>query len=113
MPLITSVSLSGQNANSARRLSGYLLVNGTVYTTAVSRALSNQTWYFVALTWQSGQQVTLTIYNANGSVFQSVTTTQAPSGTINYDASPLLIGEDEAGANWKARSAKSASTAVR
>jgi concanavalin A-like lectin/glucanase superfamily protein/galactose oxidase-like protein/Big-like domain-containing protein/Kelch motif protein len=91
----------GQNASNIRRLSGYLQVNGTVYKTAISKAMTNLTWYFVALTWQSGQWVTLTIYNANGSVFHTVTSTQAPSGSISYDASPLLIGEDEAGDNWK------------
>jgi hypothetical protein len=91
----------GQYAGNTRRFSGYLQVNGVGYTTAMSKALTNLTWYFVALTWQSGQKVTLTIYNANGSVFQTVTTTQAAAGTISYDASPLLIGEDEAGDHWK------------
>jgi hypothetical protein len=91
----------GQNSNKIRRLSGYLQVNGVGYTTAIAKAMTNLTWYFVALTWQSGQKVTLTIYNANGSIFHTVTTTQSPSGTISYDASPLLIGEDEAGDNWK------------
>jgi Concanavalin A-like lectin/glucanases superfamily/Bacterial Ig domain len=91
----------GQNASNTSRLSGYLQVNGLGYTTAMSKAMTNLTWYFVALTWQSGQKVTLTIYNANGSIFHTVTTTQAPAGTISYDAGPLLIGEDEAGDHWK------------
>jgi hypothetical protein len=90
----------GQNAGSTRRFSGYLQVNGVGYTTAIANAMTDLTWHFVALTWQSGQQVTLTIYNANGSIFQTVTTAQTPVGTISYDASPLLIGEDEAGDNW-------------
>lgn len=90
----------GQNYDNIRRLSGYLQVNGVGYTTAITNAMTNLTWYFVALTWQSGQQVTLTFYNADGSIFHTVTTTQAPVGTISYDASPLLIGEDEAGDNW-------------
>src|SRR5919197_3246732 len=81
----------GQNSGNTRRLSGYLQVNGVVYTTAVSKAMNDLTWYFVALTWQSGQKVTLTVYNANGTIFNTVTTKQSPSGTISYDTSPLHI----------------------
>ena len=91
----------GQYSNSTRRFSGYLQVNGTLYTTPAAKAMTNLTWYYVALIWQSGQKVTLRIYNVNGSVFDSVKTTQSPAGSISYDASNLVIGEDEAGSHWK------------
>jgi hypothetical protein len=90
-----------QDYSHTRRLRGYLQVGGVRYYTAASKAMDNLTWYFVTLIWQSGQKVTLTLYNADGSVFQTVTTTASLSGTISYDNSPLYIGEDGAGENWK------------
>jgi chitodextrinase len=90
----------GQNASNVRQFNGYLQVNGVLYTTPLTNALADQTWYYLTLSWQSGQPLLLTIYNANGSVFDTRSTTQVLSGGINYDASPLYIGEDEAGDNW-------------
>jgi fibronectin type 3 domain-containing protein len=90
----------GQNAGNVRRLSGYLQVNGVVYSTPMTTALGNQTWYYVVLSWQSGQAVKLTVYNADGSVFDARSTSQTPAGSISYDASLLYIGEDEAADHW-------------
>ncbi len=91
----------GQNSSNTRRFSGYLQVNGTQYATPAAKAMTNLTWYYVALTWQSGQKVTLRIYNANGSVFDSVKTTQSPTGSINYNSSNLVIGVNGSGRYWK------------
>ena len=91
----------GQNASNLRRLSGYLQVNGTSYTTPMTTALADLTWYYVVLSWQSGQPLTLTVYNANGTVFATQSTTQAPTGSISYSGNPLYFGEDELGNNWK------------
>src|SRR5215207_6053765 len=92
----------GQNASNVRRLSGYLQVNGISYTTPMTPALADLTWYYVVLSWQSGQAVKLTVYHANGTVFAQ-STTQAPTGSISYSSSPLYLGEDEVGNNWKGR----------
>ena len=91
----------GQNASNLRRLSGYLQVNGTTYTTPMTPALADLTWYYVVLSWQSGQPVRLTVYNANGTVFATQSTPQAPVGTISYSSNPLYIGQDEAGHTWR------------
>ena len=90
----------GQNSSNLRRLSGYLQVNGARYTTPATTALADRTWYYVVLSWQSGQPLTLTVYTATGAVFNTKSTTQAPTGTITYDTRPLHVGEDEAGDNW-------------
>ena len=90
----------GQSGSNAGRLSGYLRVNNTIYTTAVAKAMNDQTWYYVVLKWQSGQRVQLVLYNENGTVFDSVVTSAARSGSVSYDGSNLLIGQDEATDHW-------------
>lgn len=86
-----------QTALAAHTLSGSIGIGTVLTPTANTPALSLNTWYFVALTWTSGSNVRLDVWNADGSVFSSVASAGTLSGSIAYDATPepIWVGQNE------------------
>ena len=82
------------------QLEAMIRVSGSLSVTTLSNATSLNTWYFGVVRWTSGENLTLDIYNANGSLFHSVQTAGTVSGTIDYAAQPFWLGRNESGGNW-------------
>jgi hypothetical protein len=76
-------------------------VEGNFVPTNPTTGLSSDTWYFLVGTWTSGQNMNLSVYNADGSLNQTKTSASAVSMNIGYSSSPLDIGKNESGAYFK------------
>jgi len=79
----------GQNDTSSRQYRGYIRASLATYTSLTTQ-LSANTWYFLVLRW-AGAAVSLRVYNADGSINQTVTS-DPDSGTIDYEALDFKVG---------------------
>jgi hypothetical protein len=91
-----------QDSNSAGQFRGAISAGGSyVYTTTTS-ALSDLTWYYFVFRWDNsrgGGEAFLDVYNANGTLNQSVNDA-FKTGTMDYTTRPLYFAEDEAADNY-------------
>lgn len=92
-----------QKNASVSTFTGSIAMGGSLFPTAASSALTANNWYFMALTWTSGQTAKLTIWNHLGVQVSQTATASAVSGSLPYDVGePLWIGQNESADNLDA-----------
>lgn len=92
-----------QISNTSRVWAADVTINGTQQATASTNAslINENEWYFLVARWESGSRITLDVYNADGTLNQSVQSASTYSGTISYNSSlGILMGLSEADDSW-------------
>lgn len=88
--------------SSTGRLQAALAIDGVEQTTAFTDELSLNEWYFFALTWSSGGQVRLRLWDSTGSLAADVNA-GSQSGAISHVATEFAIGGNSAGEDGNQR----------
>jgi hypothetical protein len=88
-----------QSSSSVRQYVASARISTVFTVTAATTVLTADTWYLAACRWASGGTLDLTIFNLDGSVNQTVSSTAA-SGTLDDTGMLFRMGNDIGGGDW-------------